>query len=312
MTNTRIIEKDLDFYSINSDYTGSRSFTDNQEKVEFHNATTMRIWCNEQSDSFPPHWHTAMEILMPIENYYDVIVNDTNYHLLPGEAIVIPPGEVHELIAPSEGRRFIFLFDITLITKLKGFSAIQSLLVQPLYITPETYPEIYDEVYELLIQMRNEYFSYNEYSELIIISQLINFFVKFGYHRINTDTLFPNVRLNKQKVYIQKFNNLMTYIDSHYMEDLDLESMAKSVGFSKYHFSRLFKQYTNFTFCEYLCYRRIKAAEEFLANPDLSITEVALQAGFPSISTFNRLFKHYKNCTPREYRSKKHIVLNRY
>lgn len=102
----------------------------------------------------------------------------------------------------------------------------------------------------------------------------------------------------------------MTYIDTHYTENLDLETVAKSVGFSKYHFSRLFKQYTNFTFGDYLCYRRIKAAEELLANPDLSITEVAIQAGFPSISTFNRLFKQHKNCTPSEYRSKEHTFHN--
>ncbi len=96
----------------------------------------------------------------------------------------------------------------------------------------------------------------------------------------------------------------MEYIDIHYMEELNLEDIAESTGFSKYHFSRLFKQYTGFTFCDYLCHRRIKVAEELLARPDLSITEAALQAGFPSISTFNRLFKQYKNCTPSEYRSR--------
>lgn len=115
----------LDLYSINSDFTGSRYFTIDQEEVEFHNATTIRIWFNEQSADFPSHWHTAMEILMPVENYYDVIVNDSSYHLLPGEILVIPPGELHELIAPNEGKRFVFLFDITLITKLKSFSGIQ-------------------------------------------------------------------------------------------------------------------------------------------------------------------------------------------
>ncbi len=128
--------------------------------------------------------------------------------------------------------------------------------------------------------MCNEYFSQKEYSELIIYSLLINFFVKFAYNRINAEALFPKVQLDKQKEYIQKFNALMTYIDTHYTENLDLETVAKSVGFSKYHFSRLFKQYTNFTFGDYLCYRRIKAAEELLANADLSITEVAIQAGF--------------------------------
>lgn len=269
----------LDLYSINSDFTGSRYFTIDQEEVEFHNATTIRIWFNEQSADFPSHWHTAMEILMPVENYYDVIVNDSSYHLLPGEILVIPPGELHELIAPNEGKRFVFLFDITLITKLKSFSGIQSLLAQPLYVTPETYPKIYNDIYQLLTQMCNEYFSQKEYSELIIYSLLINFFVKFAYNRINAEALFPKVQLDKQKEYIQKFNALMTYIDTHYTENLDLETVAKSVGFSKYHFSRLFKQYTNFTFGDYLCYRRIKAAEELLANADLSITEVAIQAG---------------------------------
>lgn len=109
---------------------------------------------------------------------------------------------------------------------------------------------------------------------------------------------------------VSSFSLPLHYIDTHYTENLDLETVAKSVGFSKYHFSRLFKQYTNFTFGDYLCYRRIKAAEELLANPDLSITEVAIQAGFPSISTFNRLFKQHKNCTPSEYRSKEHTFHN--
>ena len=266
----------LDFYTINADYMGSRQVKNEQETVAFHDSSTMRIWYNEQSDNYRQHWHTAIEIIMPVENYYDAKINDTLYHIMPGEVLVIPPGEIHELKAPETGKRFIFLFDITLITK----------------------------------QMRNEYFNKNEFAELVIYSLLLNFFVKFGYNRNNTENLFPNVRLYKQKEYVQKFNNLMDYIDEHYMEDLNLEDIAESIGFSKFHFSRLFKQYTNFTFCDYLCYRRIKVAEELLAKPDLSITEIALQAGFPSISTFNRLFKQHKNCTPSEYRAKNRVRHN--
>lgn len=308
MADIRMNPNYLDFYTANDDYTGSRNVTNHQEAVEFHNESTMRIWYNEQPDLYSAHWHTALEIIMPMENFYDVQIAGEPYHVKPGEVIVIPPGEVHELIAPPNGKRFIFLFDISMITQLKGFAGIQSLLVQPLYITPETYPHIYDEVYQILVQMRNEYFNKTEYAELVIYSLLLNFFVKFGYNRINTENLFPNVRLYKQKEYVQKFNNLMDYIDAHYMEDLNLEDIAESIGFSKFHFSRLFKQYTNFTFCDYLCYRRIKVAEELLAEPDLSITEIAMQSGFPSISTFNRLFKQHKNCTPSEYRSKSNQI----
>lgn len=294
----------IEFLSTNWDFSGERSLVNNQEEVEYRDNSCMRIWYNNQTDSFPTHWHSALEIIMPVDNYYDAEIASKQYHLLPGEILFIPPGELHSLSAPGSGTRFIFLYDLSPVSKLRSYSSIQTLLSAPLYINKENYAGIYDEVYQLLVQMRNEYFSDNEYSELSIYSLLLNLLTKMGYHRLKSNTPFPNTRPYKQKEYTQKFNQLLDYIDSHYMEDLSLEDLAASTGFSKFHFSRLFKQYTNYTFCDYLCYRRLKVAEELLAQLDLSITEVALQAGFPSISTFNRLFKQQKQCTPSEYRSK--------
>lgn len=299
----------LDFSSINYDFTGARNVSDSCEAVQFQNDSTIRIWRNIETSNYDAHWHTALEIIMPEENYYDVLTTGHDFRVLPGEVMVIPPGELHELRAPETGSRFIYLFDLSLITQLKSFVGIQSLLSQPLYITKNNYTHIYEDLCQILLQMRDEYFSRNKYAELTIYSLLLNFFTKLGYNHINNSNLFPNVRLYKQKEYIQKFNSLIEYIDDHYMEELNLEEIAEATGFSKYHFSRLFKQYTGFTFCDYLCHRRIRVAEELLARPDLSITEVALQAGFPSISTFNRLFKQYKSCTPSEYRSKNTRIL---
>ena len=37
-------------------------------------------------------------------------------------------------------------------------------------------------------------------------------------------------------------------------------------------------------------------------DPNLPITEIALQSGFASISTFNRVFKKFKECTPTEFK----------
>lgn len=298
----------LDFYTVNNDFTGARNLRKNEEFVEYKGSSSVRIWFNEQTFGFDSHWHTALEIIMPVENYYDVKVHDTLYRVNPGEVIIIPPGEIHTLIAPSNGKRFIFLFDITDLTKMKGFSGIQSLLAQPLYVTKENFPHIHEDVYQYLVQIRNEYFNKKEYAELTIHAMLIQMFVKFGYNHINSVTQFSGARINKQKEYVQIFNEIMDYIDNHYMDDLTLESIAEQSGFSKFHFSRLFKLYTNFTFCNYLTYRRIKVAESLLIQPDLSITEIALQSGFPSISTFNRIFKQEKDCTPSEYRAKNHQV----
>ena len=92
------------------------------------------------------------------------------------------------------------------------------------------------------------------------------------------------------------------YIEHYYMEDITLELVASKIGFSKFHFSRLFRQFTDTSFYDYHCLRRLKAAEILLLDPSLPITEVALQSGFSSISTFNRVFKKFKECTPTEFK----------
>ena len=273
-----------------------------QEIVEFQEYSSLRIWNNNSPTNYAPHWHTVLEIIFPIENYYLADVNDTHYHIMPGEILIIPPGMLHALTAPSSGKRLIFLFDISILTKLKSFSSVQSLLVRPLYITRTTYPSIYEDMYSLLVKMQSEYFHANEYTELSIHSLLLQFFVNLGYHHIHMQDLFPNVRPAKQKEYIRKFNQLLNYIEEHYREELDINTLAEFVGFSKYHFLRLFKQYTGTTLGEYMALYRIRVAEKLLCNPNLPIADIAVQSGFSSISTFNRLFKQYKKCSPSEYR----------
>lgn len=299
------------YNEVNNDFGGRRTIENSQELVSYRRNTSHRIWLNDLPIRFDTHWHSALEIIMPVENYYDAIVSGISYRINPGEIFMVPPGELHSLEAPPTGKRFIFIMNISLITKLQGYAGIQSIFTHPLHITKADYPMIYDDVYQILIQIRNEYFKNGEYTELAIQALLLNLFIKIGENHNNADELFPNVRLYKQKEYVQKFNQILEYIDDHYMEEITLEGVAYMAGFSKYHFSRLFKQYTDFTFCDYLCYRRIKAAEKYLEMPDLSITEVALQSGFPSISTFNRLFKQQKGITPSEYRGKKNASRRR-
>ena len=275
---------------------------DIQEIVDFPEYTSFRIWYNDMPVNYAPHWHTVLEIILPTDNYYLVDVDNIQYRIMPGEILVIPPGMIHELTAPDNGKRLIFLFDISLFARLKSFSGIQSLFVHPIYISRSTYPSIYEEMYSLLMKMQLEYFQTNEYAELTIYSLLMQFFANLGYHHIHVQDLFPNVRPSKQKEYIRKFNTLLNYIEEHFKEELDLDALAESIGFSKYHFLRLFKQYTGTTLGEYMAVYRLKAAEKLLCNPNLSIAEVAANSGFSSISTFNRLFKQYKKCSPSEYR----------
>ena len=78
--------------------------------------------------------------------------------------------------------------------------------------------------------------------------------------------------------------------------------MAQMAGFSKFHFARLFKQYTNESFYRYLNQRRITHAKTLLLNPELTVLDVAIQSGFSSPSSFLRMFRQLNDCTPTEFR----------
>ena len=94
----------------------------------------------------------------------------------------------------------------------------------------------------------------------------------------------------------------MCSVDTHCTEDITLDEISKIAGFSKYHFTRLFKQFTNNTFYKYLNQKRIELALTLLADPNISVTETAMQSGFANPSTFIRVFKAEKGCTPTEFR----------
>ena len=115
-----------------------------------------------------------------------------------------------------------------------------------------------------------------------------------------------DVTVGKQQEYMEKFMYICEYINEHCTEDLSLDDMANLAGFSKYHFSRLFKQFTNVTFYKYLNQKRIALAEKQLSDINNSITDVAINSGFSSMSSFIRMFKQIKNCTPTEFRNMHH------
>lgn len=272
------------------------------EKVKYQNNSSILLHINKEGDDYSPHWHTAVEIIMPTSNFYTVVIGRTTYHLQERDILVIPPGELHEVLAPTDGLRRILMFDYSLINGLKGITNTFTVLNQPRLITKQNDPKTNNELTKLYDEITDEYNSNYTLKEAAIYSLIIKMFVILGRKYMNAEHIFPDVKLNKQKGYIEKFNMIFDYINENYMDEISLDTIADVAGFSKFHFSRLFKQFTDMSFYDYLNQRRVKEAEKLLLNPNLSITEVAMRSGFSSISTFNRVFKNFKECTPTEFK----------
>ena len=92
------------------------------------------------------------------------------------------------------------------------------------------------------------------------------------------------------------------YVETHICESIDLAALAGVAGLSLYHFARAFKQSAGVTPHHYLVQRRVALAQEMLARTELSLSEIALAAGFSDQSHFARHFRQMLGMTPGQFR----------
>lgn len=272
----------------------------NTELVDFVPESHIRIWYNVQLEGYPSHHHSAAEVIICMQSNYIVIVNSVHYTLHPGDILIIPPHAIHKLICPTPGIRFVFLMNLDPYTSFQDYKAMQPMFLNAQLISPET-TRHYESLYNNFAKMIEIYFKNDIFGETDVFAL---FFKNMSicakdYFGSQNASIPPAV----QKEHYDKFSNLLIYIDEHYADDLNLEDTAAIVGFSKFHFSRLFKQYTNTTFYDYLCKKRITRAQEMLAE-NFSITTIAYQTGFNTPSAFCRCFKKHTGYTPSEFRNK--------
>lgn len=95
---------------------------------------------------------------------------------------------------------------------------------------------------------------------------------------------------------------IITYINEHFREDISVEDLASRVGLSQYHFIRTFKKETGFTPHEYLVNTRIATAKYLLKNTRLSVKDICFASGFSCESVFCGAFKRHQGMTPVQYR----------
>ncbi len=84
--------------------------------------------------------------------------------------------------------------------------------------------------------------------------------------------------------------------------DLTVSSVAKSLACSPDHLSRLFLKVRGMTLNVWLAQERIQTACDLLERSRHNVSEIAWACGFRRPSYFIRLFRAYKNMTPREWR----------
>jgi AraC family transcriptional regulator len=92
-------------------------------------------------------------------------------------------------------------------------------------------------------------------------------------------------------------------VEDNAARPIELKEMATTANMSKYHFLRVFRRLTGVTPHQYLISARLRRAALALASSRRPVLEIALDAGFGDLSTFNRRFRTTFGLTPTQYRA---------
>jgi transcriptional regulator GlxA family with amidase domain len=93
-------------------------------------------------------------------------------------------------------------------------------------------------------------------------------------------------------------------MDRGFAEDLDVDTVAKAAGVSKYHFIRSFSAEYDVTPAQYLTHRRIERAQDLLRATNLTVTEVCMLVGYASLGSFSAKFRALVGETPSAYQKR--------
>ncbi len=250
-----------------------------------------------ENPHIPMHWHDTLEILYCLNGSIRVHVDGQSINLSHKQFIVFDTNEVHSIHSDSS----LYMFICIQIDKRQLAAYIPDLdlyriVCRPL---PVEHPD-YDHYLQLCRDILR-LLSYNKKEAptdtlrlngavLSIFADLIDYFSIFT----------PVQNIGRQKKPNDTIREIITYVNEHFTENIQLEDMADMCGFSKEYFCRFFKQHMGVTFLRYLGEVRIAHAGRLLTTSDISISDAMAECGFTNQTIFNRLFKEIYGMTPRE------------
>lgn len=100
----------------------------------------------------------------------------------------------------------------------------------------------------------------------------------------------------------RQLQQVLEFIRTHLGEDLSLDTLAQQVGFSPYHFARLFRRALGASVHEVVLRQRLEHARWLLQETEMPLAQVAVACGFADQSHLTRVFRQQVGRTPRAYR----------
>ncbi len=272
-----------------------------QEIIRYGSVQGFAASRNMESQRYPIHWHDAAEFVLAMEDGCVYRVGESKHHLMAGDLLLIWPRELHELIHKPVGGTIIIQFSAGLLESNRDLAVSGHMLAPFHLLSRAEHPDLTERLAGMMRDALDIYASGDFYRETrckLLVYEMLLLLVEHSHTAKISNLNITNFSVEAWK----RIQQACACIDANYTDDIRQSDVAATVNLSPCYFSRLFKRYVQQSFPEYLARVRVHEAVRLLFGTDLPITECAYQAGFQSITVFNKSFLEITGMTPREYR----------
>lgn len=253
--------------------------------------------------SVPLHWHSEFEINFIISGCAEFICGDNRFVSSEGDIIIIPPNMLHAVYPHEDSKQ---LYDTVVFSpEMLGVSEndrCAAECLKPLLGGTEINTQITREhIYysELKTTVENIFSCAKGNTpqlDMLMKSELLRLFWLL-YENGDISRTDKNTVSRSEPI-----RPAIEYMNENFSEAVTIEQLAEITHMSKSYFMRRFKETAGVGAIEYLSQLRIKKACEILLKTDKTVVEAAFECGFRNLSNFNRQFRKFVGCTPKEYR----------
>ncbi|MFV0399441.1 MAG: helix-turn-helix domain-containing protein [Oscillospiraceae bacterium] len=248
------------------------------------------------------HFHQYHEIYYLLSGQRTFFIQDNVYNVAAGDLVVINAGQIHK-IGPNEHSahgRILLRIEPVLLEEiavflheeaLPGFFARHGGVMRLNRRQQQELESILGPLQAALGKKKD--------GQPVARIHLAAFFA-FLLREEPEGEVAPSLEFTPPK--LQKVQEVARYIAANYQEPLSLEGLEKRFYISRYHLCRIFKEITGFTVNDYLHTNRIVNAQRLLRRTAHTITQVAQEVGYSSVTQFDKKFRAVSGLSPSAYR----------